>query len=370
MALRWPRRLQRLASPKPQESHATRLRRALHHVLRAELSEAETELAGSLQEDSSSHDVSLALAALYRARGEVGRAIQIHQTLLLRPELAPAVRRECLLGLALDFRSGGFVERATAAFEGLLEEDPGNLEALFALEHLCVDSGEWREALRVRRRIGRSDPRTPQILSHLWSGLGRAHATAGRNAEARRAFRRALGRDRSSVPALIGLGDLRQAEGQFRKAIGLWLRALPLHPAAGVLLYPRLWEAHVALGDLASLEERLSALAVEGDEPKAAWRGAIWIARARVRQSRVDEAIEGLRQLLDRDPERFEARAEIGRILLDDHRDHEARKAFEELLAHAPHARPRLVCQACGARDSTLHWRCPQCGEWDSFNSS
>ncbi|MFQ5699735.1 MAG: tetratricopeptide repeat protein [Myxococcota bacterium] len=368
MALRWPRALRRLRSPRPLRSHATRLRRALHHALQGHLGEAEDELAGALQEDSSSHDVSLALATLYRARGEVGRAIQIHQTLLLRPGLEPALRRECLLGLALDFRSGGFVERAKAAFEGLIAEDPGHQEALVALEHLYVDAGEWEEALRIRRRIGRSDPRTPRILAHLWSGLGRAHAASGRKAEARRAFRKALTRDPTSAAALVGLGDLRHAEGQLRKAIGLWLRALPLHPAAGGLLYPRLWEAHVALGDLASFEARVAGFESSDVDPEILARAAIWRARARVRLGRVYDAIEGLRQRLDLDPERFELRAEIGRILLDDHRDLEARKAFEELLAHAPRERPALVCRACGARDAVLHWRCPQCGEWDSVS--
>ena len=41
-------------------------------------------------------DVYLALANLYRTRGEIGRAIHIHQNVLLRQELPEALRREAL----------------------------------------------------------------------------------------------------------------------------------------------------------------------------------------------------------------------------------------------------------------------------------
>ena len=41
--------------------------------------------------------------------------------------------------------------------------------------------------------------------------------------------------------------------------------------------------------------------------------------------------------------------------------------SFEELLAHLPLQHGRLQCRSCGTQDTELHWRCPQCGEWDSF---
>ena len=49
-------------------------------------------------------------------------------------------------------------------------------------------------------------------------------------------------------------------------------------------------------------------------------------------------------------------------------RTQDLRKSFEELLAHLPLERSKLQCQACGTQDSQLHWRCPQCGEWDTFS--
>jgi lipopolysaccharide biosynthesis regulator YciM len=130
------------------------------------------------------------------------------------------------------------------------------------------------------------------------------------------------------------------------------------------LLYPRLSEVHAKLGDLAGFEallrERLDAVV---DDREA----SLWLARTLATLKRVDDALGILRRLLDRDPGCLDAHAEIGRILLGEHRDEEAKKAFEELLARLQPEPRRLACRGCGTQDTRLHFRCPQCGEWDSF---
>ena len=359
--MRWFRRQPR---PEPQPDVAAPMRRALHLVLSGDLAAAEAELAEAARSDSTSVEVYLSLANLYRTRGEIGRAIQIHQNLLLRQELPESLRREALLGLALDFRAGGFLRRAAASFEELLQVQPNNVQALRELEHLRVESGNWEAAIRIRRRLTRSDPATPQILAHLWTGLGREHDKAGREADARKAFRRALGQDRRCAEAYIALGDQRRRGEKIRKAIGLWTRALPLHPAIGGLLYPRLWEAYSALEDLASfealLQKRIEAEPADLEAP-------LWLSRTVVRLGRIDEGLTVLRRLLDRVPGPLPVYGEIGRVLLRENREQEALKSYAELLERIPAERPRLRCRSCGSPDTELHWRCPQCGEWDSF---
>jgi len=340
------------------------MRRALHLVLSGDLAGAERALAKAAREDSSSTEVYLALANLYRARGEIGRAIQIHQNLLLRKDLDESLHQEALLGLALDFRAGGFLRRAAASFEELLEMDPQNPLGLRELERIRVESGDWEEAIRIRRRLGDTDPATPQVLAHLWTGLGRECSKTGRDVEARKAFRRALAQDRHCAEAYIALGDQRIRDGKVRKALGLWRRAVALHPAIGSLLYPRLWEGYIALGDLSGFETLLNEQLEQEPGDREA---SIWLARVVMRLERVDEGLAILRGLLDRFRGSMPVYAEIGRALLRERRDFEATKCFEDLLDHLPADRQRLRCRNCGAPDTELRWRCLHCGEWDSF---
>ena len=58
-----------------------------------------------------------ALGALYRRRGEVERAIRIHQNLLARDGLAPEHREQALLALAQDYLRAGVLDRAVGLFQ-------------------------------------------------------------------------------------------------------------------------------------------------------------------------------------------------------------------------------------------------------------
>ena len=62
-------------------------------LLEDDLDGAEQALAAVVQEDSTQIEIYLALGQLYRRRGEIGRAIRIHQNLLLRSDLAARAPR-------------------------------------------------------------------------------------------------------------------------------------------------------------------------------------------------------------------------------------------------------------------------------------
>jgi lipopolysaccharide biosynthesis regulator YciM len=355
----------RLRRPTPEPDPASaRIRNALRRVLAGDLAAAELELVDAVRLDSSSADVYLALANVYRARGEIGRAIRIHQNLMLRADLPAGLLREAQVGLALDFRSAGFLARSIAAFAELIEADPDNLQALHELERIHVESGEWPAAIEVRRRIGARDAGTPQVLAHLWTGLGRVRAQEGDEREARRAFRRALRSDRRCAEARLALADQLLRLGKPARAIAHTLRTLDLHPEIGSLAYPRLFEAHSRLRSLGTFEALLHGRIEAAPEERET---ALWLARVQLAQQKVDDASATLRRLLHREPTLVEAWAELGRAQLGAGRSAEALKTFEDWLEHLPAARRRLRCTGCGSPSPQLLFRCPQCGAWDSL---
>ena len=69
-------------------------------------------------------EIHLILGNLYREKGQVGRAINVHQQLLQRPDLTRLEQAYVQLCLALDFRHGGFVDRALEAFQEVIRLDP------------------------------------------------------------------------------------------------------------------------------------------------------------------------------------------------------------------------------------------------------
>jgi lipopolysaccharide biosynthesis regulator YciM len=294
----------------------------------------------------------------------VGRAIRIHQNLLMRPDLPDALRREAQLGLALDFRSGGFLARSTASFQELLQDDPSNLQALRELERIHIEAGDWEAAIDVRRRIGARDDCTSAVLAHLWTGLGRVRAQEGDEREARRAFQRALRTDRHCAEARLALADQALRLGKLSRAIAHALRTFDLHPAIASLACPRLFEAHERRASLPALEALLRTRIERAPEDRET---ALWLARVQLAQGKLDDATAVLQRLLTRQPELVEAWSELARAQLRSGRSAEALKTFEEWLGHLPADRRRLRCTSCGSPSPQLLFRCPQCGAWDSL---
>src|SRR6202165_4394598 len=98
-------------------------------------------------------EVHLILGNLYREKGQVGKAITIHQSLLQRPRLSKLEHAYVLLCLGLDYKRGGFVDRALEAFTEVLRLDPKNEYALVNLQKLHEEQHQWTEAYDTRQRL-------------------------------------------------------------------------------------------------------------------------------------------------------------------------------------------------------------------------
>jgi lipopolysaccharide biosynthesis regulator YciM len=306
------------------------MRRALVSVLDGDLERAEAVLAETVRRDSTELDAYLALARLYRQRGEIGRAIHLHQNLLLRRDAGAETRFLAMLGLADDFRAGGFLRRAIAAYEEVLAERPGHVGALRALVSLLGSAGEPRRAIPLVRRLARAEKRPAgPAEALLWVDLAEAERGEGHSEAARKALRRALRRDPRCVRAWTALGQVEGELGRTRKALAAWRRVPELDRRAGPRVYPRLAAGFAALGRAREHERFLREL-LEEEADDAGTRVAL--AEALAARGAIEEALAELRRSLEREPDALAAHAALGRLLLSEGRAEEVAKAHEELL--------------------------------------
>ena len=131
-------------------------------------------------------EVHMMLGNLYREKGQVGKAITVHQNLLQRPKLSRLEHAYVLLCLGLDYKRGGFVDRALEAFNEVLQLDPKNEYAL----------AQPAEAAR----------RTTSVVGGVRHAAATAEARRYRLTAAERGDPRVPGkRDRAGGDAAIGL---------------------------------------------------------------------------------------------------------------------------------------------------------------------
>src|SRR5919106_6060592 len=140
-----------------------RLRETPHYMLGLnflvdnQVDQAIEELTAATSTDTDALEIQMILGNLYREKGQVGRAINVHQALLQRPDLTKLEQAYVLLCLGLDFRHAGFVDRAGEAFREVLRLDAENRYALVNLQKLHEEPHEWQEAFRVREQIAKID---------------------------------------------------------------------------------------------------------------------------------------------------------------------------------------------------------------------
>jgi lipopolysaccharide biosynthesis regulator YciM len=321
-------------------SAEARIRRAFQAFLGGDLDGAEHELTELVRADSNDAVAYLTLAHLYRERGEVGRALRVHQNLLLRSDLDPALRSRVQSALAADLRAGGLCDRAVAAYEEVLSAEPKRADAIEALVDLHVESGNYAAAIEVQRRTGgwfRSGD--PKREAQLLIAMATHEHEEGRGDEARKLARKASKLDAGATRAYILLGEIETERAKPKAALAAWSEAVTSAAAADAAgdvdgaAIDRVWEhigaAHAAIkrgdGGEAFARKHLETHPRDGAAQRA-------LARALVARGDIDGALAELRAILEHDPSDGHTRAQLGRLLLDEKRNDEALDAYRDWI--------------------------------------
>lgn len=283
-------------------------RRALVRVLDRDYDAAEQDLRAIVEADSGQIEAYLALARVYHQRGEIGRAIRLHQNLILRTDVRPPWRGLALRGLAEDFRGGGFLERAVAAYEEVVREHPDDEQARTALVQLLCEARTPERALELLPRRWRGGDRA--LEGRLWLQSAEIAHQEGRADDARKALRRALKLTPRAAKAWILAGELQAERGRSKRALAHWRRAAELDRRGAAGLYPRIQSGFAATDDARGFETFVRARIEEHPDDFAA---RLALARALTQRGELDEAVGELKRVLDTDPEHPEALAELGR---------------------------------------------------------
>jgi lipopolysaccharide biosynthesis regulator YciM len=306
------------------------LRAALLAVLDRNYDRAEELLAQAVRLDADDVDAYLSLARLYRIRGEIGRAIRVHQNMLLRSDLSPERRITVLCDLGSDFAHGGFLRRAIASYEEVLVLDKRNPRALRELVRLLVQARDFPRALELTRQFAKKgDPEGGLSESDLLVRMAEAARAQGDPSTARKHVRRALWLEKNHIDALVLHGELHLERGKAKAALACWERVPKLDRGKGALVYHWLEATYASRGQKVEYERFLRRLIDEVPNDRDA-RYAL--AKTLSARGLVDAAIAELRTLMERDEDDLAARAALGELLLRDDRPQFALREYQALI--------------------------------------
>ena len=316
------------------------------------------------KENPQTVELQFALGSLFRRRGEVDRAIRMHQDLVNREDLSPESRRQASLELAEDYFKAGLLDHAEQVLAKVAEADP-SADVHRQLLDIYIQEKDWAKAIAAARRLEVSAKRNYQReIANYHCELAITEQVHGRREAADAYLAQALEANRKCVRANLLRGEWLARDGRHDQAIEAWKAIESQDPAYFGLAAEGMVESYKALGRLGEgltllrgLQHRYPGLDLlnvvyqataeqEGDE--AAWR----LVRDEVRRN---PTLVGLDRLID---------AELVRAPAERRQDLQLMKN----LVHS-HAQALAVylCSNCGFKARQFFWQCPACGGWETF---
>ncbi|TDK23465.1 lipopolysaccharide assembly protein LapB [Luteimonas aestuarii] len=314
--------------------------------------------------DKDTFETQVALGHLFRRRGEVDRAIRLHQGLVQRPDLSDQQKVQAMLALGEDYMKSGLLDRAEVVFTDLARIDQRAPQALKHLIGIYQAERDWAKAIdnATRYEAVTGEP-MGKLVAQFECELADRLRVAGDADAARAAVARAYAADSNSVRAGILEGKLELDAGNDKAAIRAYERAARHDPDFLPEVMPSLLAAYNRAGDTPGARKFLA-------EMSEHYRGIAPVL-ALTRLVEAEEGVPAARKYLSHElKDRPSVRGEAALIdlTLVEGRDHEAtlrdlRLITEQLLVRNPSYR----CNRCGFGARTHHWQCPSCKEWGSI---
>ena len=315
-----------------------------------------------IEVDDETVETHLMLGSLFRKRGEVDRALRIHQNLIARPNLSPAHLNEARFELAQDHLKAGLLDGAEELLRDLVDQGMFLDRSLELLVSLYEQEREWPQAIEAARRWAAvKGEGQGRLIAQYQCEMAQQALGSEDVSHARKLAESALKEDSHCVRASLVLGAALEREGRTAAAIKV-LQKVPEQDLRylGEAL-PALERCYQAEGDADGYLQFLSDADRHYDSAEPALAHARLLkAEGMVSASLLADKVEEqpgwrlIRAMLDDLPDDAE---QLKRLV------HSIRKPVIAELDQ----QPRYLCGQCGLKPRMLFWQCPSCKRWGSI---
>ncbi len=343
--------------------------KGLNYLLNEEPDRAVSTFIENLEVTPETLETHLALGGLLRRRGELEKAVVVHENILAQAKLSKDDLRMVQLELARDYLLAGLLDRAEELCVKLSQEsqtrsDKVRRESLNITLEIYEREKEWAQAIEVAKllAVGGDADRYEKAISHYHCEIAEEQLTRDDLEGARESIREAIGHDVNNPRTSLVRGRIDVSEGHYDLAITALTRIRDQDPVYVA-------ESLDALAQAFQLDNRpqeeLRQYLTSCLELTPSISIVLMLAKS-IRDELGDEAvakfiashlkqnptIRGLTQLIDLHIDNTQGVARENLAIL--------RSFAEALVADKPAYR----CHSCGFEGKRMRWHCPQCKDW------
>ncbi|EMO4509299.1 MULTISPECIES: lipopolysaccharide assembly protein LapB [Klebsiella] len=319
-----------------------------------------------LKEDTGTVEAHLTLGNLFRSRGEVDRAIRIHQSLMESASLTYDQRLLAVQQLGRDYMAAGLYDRAEGMFKQLVDETDFRLSALQQLLQIYQATSDWQSAIEVAERLvklGKEKHRGE--IANFWCELALQQMAGNDLDKAMALLKKGAAADRNSARVSIMMGRVWMEKGDYAKAVENLERVIEQDKELVGETLEMLQTCYQQLGKTDEWEAFLRRCAEENTGATA----DLMLAQILEQREGVDAAQNYVTRQLERHPT-----MRVFHKLIDYHineaeegRAKESLGVLRHMVGEQVRSKPRYRCQKCGFTAHTLYWHCPSCRSWSTI---
>jgi lipopolysaccharide assembly protein B len=314
--------------------------------------------------DPETAELHFALGKLFRRRGDIERAVRVHQNLLARADLSEEMSAKARFELGQDYLKAGLLDRAEETFHQLTGTQ-FSPQASRALLEIYQREKEWRRAIDAALVLQTSGSGAYQKeIAQFHCEIAQDELVHVNPDAALATLDQALAYDRNNVRATLLYGDALLAKGDTEAALRTWRRVEQQSAAHVGLVAQRLLEGFRSVGRVREGLNLLRGYLLEApsmDLLEVVFRAVLELDGADAANQLVSDELRRTPTLLGLD------------------------KLIEARLMHAPPERlaelslvkslvggyaqklGRYQCGHCGFKSRQFYWHCPGCSQWESY---
>jgi len=331
------------------DERLTPLLRGINYLLNDDPEHALQELLQVARMRTETAEVYLALGDMFRNKGEIGRAIRIHQSLLARPDLASRLILETSLALAKDYQSAGFLDRAIQQYQKVLHTQWNHLFALQASLRIYEQTANWQKAMACLALLAQVEKKDMSLhLAYLTVEDAHLAKTSQNKINGIHAAIQINPTCQHAWICLIQIALNLKHHQLAQQHVLSFLKYVPHGTALVPIFFPN------------AVNELHEALLQCWQDTKSETLALNWMEAVKEKS--------GEKHMLDlRDQLKFEPNGlatHLRYIAL-----HSSNTSLQQQTQAWKKKATNYHCHTCGIRVLTMRWQCPQCHQWGTIES-
>ncbi len=318
-------------------------------------------LSDHIHDNPSDMESYIIFGTVYREQGQILKAIKIHSNILAKPDLKKNVKIRTMVELANDFYSQGNLPKSKNIIDETLKLDSKNRQALYLLFKIYKKTHDFEKAVSILEKISKTDTK---ILADTYLLCAKKLIAQKEPSKARKYIKKALNKWPENIEAHTLYGDALLLERDYKEAVNKYFEALRLDYTFTSFIIKKVQNAFYQSGSFDDFSKKIrEELSLRYDNSDL----HLELGRFLLKKHLSKEAKDEFAKALDFNPTNFEAREELLKIEAENNGlTGKTKKMIDDLFQELKQ-NTYYFCTKCSNREKEIHWKCPSCASFNSY---